>query len=466
MIFAVVGAGGKTSLIKKLAQKYALEGKKVFITTSTHMFIEKETLLSDDPKEIIEYMDKNKIVMAGIKDHNKIKALSMDTYYKVCEQSDVVFIEADGSKHLPLKFLNDNEPVIYDNVDEIIIVYGMHALNQKAKDCIFRLELCHQYYNIDEYEIIDEKHLVNIVKKGYIDVMKEKYNDKKISLYGANAKTLYEKVISSLIDADYDISLVNKDWFTCAPTLIILGAGHVSMFLVKMASLLGFYIKVIDDRKDLLTKDRLEGADELICDSFDNIDIYLQDDAYYVVVTREHKDDFKCVKAILNRGLYRYLGMIGSKTKISKTYENLYNTGITKEQTDTIFAPIGLDIQARTPAEISISILAEIINEKNKISVSSISRELSEVNDDGVLCIIIEKSGSSPRGVGSMMFVGKDYIIDSIGGGAVEHQAIKDARTIDRVCIKDYSLNDRTKMELGMICGGTNKVLYIPIKKS
>lgn len=461
MVISVVGAGGKTTLIKKLASYYASKGKKVFITTSTHMFIEEDTLLSDDPNEIIEHLNNHQIVMAGVKENNKIKSLSIDTYIEVCKHADVVLVEADGSKHLPLKFLKENEPVIYENTDEIIIVYGMHALNQKAKDVVFRLELS----NINEDEIITEQHLMNIVQKGYVDVLKEKYKDKKITLYGANAKTLYEKVIASLIEANEDVSLVKKEWFATEPKLIIMGAGHVSLALVEMASLVGFDIKVIDDRNDLVTKERFEGANELICDSFDHIDNYLEEDAYYVVVTREHKDDFKCVKAILNKGKYTYLGMIGSKTKIAKTYENLYQVGISKAQTDTIFAPIGLNINARTPSEIAVSILAEIIHEKNKISISSVSKQLLEVDDDGVLCIIIEKSGSSPRGVGSMMFVGNGYTIDSIGGGAVEHQAIEDSKTIKDVCIKEYSLNDRTKLELGMICGGYNKVLFIPIKK-
>lgn len=465
MVISVVGAGGKTTLIKKLASHYASLGKKVFITTSTHMFIEEDTLLSDDPIVIIEHLHKHQIVMAGVKENNKIKALSYDTYLEVCKHADVVLVEADGSKHLPLKFLKENEPVIYENTDEIIVLYGMHALNQKAKDVVFRLELNDRYYPIQNDQLITAQVLVNIVSKGYVDVLRQKYPDKKITLYGANAKSLYEKVIASLIDANVDITLVKKEWFASEPKLIIMGAGHVSLALVKMASLVGFDIKVIDDRKDLMTTERFEDANELICDSFEHIENYLEDDAYYVVVTREHKDDFKCVKAILNKGKYAYLGMIGSKTKIAKTYDNLYQVGITKQQTDTIFAPIGLNINGRTPAEIAVSILAEIVNEKNKAHISSVSKQLLEVDDDGVLCIIIEKTGSSPRGVGSMMFVGNSYTIDSIGGGAVEHQAIEDSKTIDCVCMKEYSLNDRTKLELGMICGGTNKVLFIPIKK-
>ena len=66
MIIAVVGSGGKTTLIKKLAEKYRAQGKKVFVTTTTHMFIEEDTLLTDDANTIIGVLREKGYVMAGI----------------------------------------------------------------------------------------------------------------------------------------------------------------------------------------------------------------------------------------------------------------------------------------------------------------------------------------------------------------------------------------------------------------
>ena len=155
--------------------------------------------------------------------------------------------------------------------------------------------------------------------------------------------------------------------------------------------------------------------------------------------------------------------MIGSKLKVSKQMENLAKEGFGKEVLDSIFAPIGLNINAVTPAEIAVSILAQIIQEKNKKHISSISTKLLECKKPGVLCIIIEKHGSSPRGVGSMMLVCEDEIIDSIGGGAVEYAAIEDAKECSSIMIKEYALNNKDSIRLGMICGGTNKVLFVPL---
>ena len=75
MIKAVVGSGGKTTLIHRMAEKYLSEGKKVFVTTSTHMYIEKDTVISDNADEIISVMQDKGCVMAGTaetKDERKI----------------------------------------------------------------------------------------------------------------------------------------------------------------------------------------------------------------------------------------------------------------------------------------------------------------------------------------------------------------------------------------------------------
>ena len=108
MITAVVGFGGKTTLIKELAKQYTSQGKKVFVTTTTHMLIEEDTLLTDDADVIIAELKSKGYAMAGVADGIKIKALSDDTYAKVCEYADVVLVEADGSKKMPLKYPNDS----------------------------------------------------------------------------------------------------------------------------------------------------------------------------------------------------------------------------------------------------------------------------------------------------------------------------------------------------------------------
>ena len=112
MIIAVVGSGGKTTLIKKLAQQYREAGKTVLVTTTTHMFIEEDTLLTDDPDTIIRALRETGYAMAGISDGKKISALSRETFEAVCPHADVMLVEADGSRMHPLKYPKETEPVI------------------------------------------------------------------------------------------------------------------------------------------------------------------------------------------------------------------------------------------------------------------------------------------------------------------------------------------------------------------
>ena len=461
-IKAVVGAGGKTTWIHQYARECVKKGKKVFVTTSTHMYIEEDTLLTDCADDIIGVLEKQHYVMAGLLDNKKIKPLSIDTYYKVCRHADVVLIEADGSRNMPVKFPASREPVIYDNVDEIVVIMGLHAMNRRLAETAQRPELVKKCLSISDNTRLNAVHIQMLIEKGYVKPLREKYPEKKVSIQPAHDQSLYQRAVASLMAAEADVSLITEEWFSPQPTLIILGGGHISCDLVKIASCLDFHIRVMDDREEFARPERFPLADEVICDSFDHLEQYLEPGAYYVVVTRGHKDDFVCVKTILSHE-YQYVGMIGSRRKVQKTHEDLLGSGILQEKIETLHAPIGLDIQAVTPPEIAVSILAEIIAEKNSRQASSVSRELLDVREKGTLCIIIEKKGSSPRGEGSMMFVGENRILGSVGGGAVEFAAIEEAKKNTGVRVKEYHLNNKDSGNLGMVCGGSNKILFIPV---
>ena len=273
---------------------------------------------------------------------------------------------------------------------------------------------------------------------------------------------LYERALAGLRAAGLEEGLISPSWFRPQPCLVICGGGHVGCELAKLASMVDLRVQVIDDRSEFACRERFPGAEKVICDSFDHLKGHLVEDAFYVVATRGHRDDYACVRAILPTP-HRYLGMIGSRGKVAAAMDRLRSEGFSEDALAGIFAPIGLKINAVTPTEIAVSILAQIIQEKNREHAASASRELLQVQEHGVLCIITEKQGSAPRGVGSMMFVGRDRVIDSIGGGPVEFAAIRDAREITCAQEKTYRLNHEDGGRLGMVCGGSNRVLFIPV---
>ena len=249
------------------------------------------------------------------------------------------------------------------------------------------------------------------------------------------------------------------------PQLIILGGGHVSQPVAKIGKMLGFHVTVMDDREEFVTKERFPDADRLIQGTYEEIPekIPVYENAYYVIVTRGHLGDSASARQILKRP-YVYLGMIGSRNKVKLTREKLLREGFTEDQLNTIHAPIGLPIGGHMPAEIAVSITAEIVQEKNKYNVSYIDEAVEKAvweKEKGVMITIISKRGSSPRGTGSKMFLDREgRSHGSIGGGNVEFQALKYAPKAQHGEIKSYNLSNQGGANLGMICGGEVEVIY------
>lgn len=462
MITAVVGAGGKTTLVHTLAERYRSEGKKVFVTTTTHMFKEPDSLVTDCADDIICQLNTTGYVMAGSDCGEKISSLPSEVYESVCHVADEVLVEADGSKHLPIKYPNDTEPVIPENADRIIIVCGLHALEKPAMEVAHRLENVKRCLNIQDDTIITPEHIQQLVQKGYKEKLMEKYPDKEILIHASHDGSLYQRAIASAMENGIDVSILQKEWFAPQPCIFICGAGHVGKQLAAMAAQLDIHVRVLDPRPELANAENFPTAEAIYCEPFDQLKDHLDPNYFYVIVTPGHQDDYTCARTILNSS-YRYLGMIGSRGKVAKTRDRLLADGISEEQLSTLHAPIGLSIGAVTPGEIAVSILAEIIQVKNRIGSSSASEELLNSLEHGVLCIITQKTGSTPRGVGSMMLVTPDGQIDTVGGGSIENAVIQQARETPAAGISTYYLDSSEGSKLGMICGGTNTILFLPM---
>ena len=164
------------------------------------------------------------------------------------------------------------------------------------------------------------------------------------------------------------------DPIAAAPALYIIGAGHVGWHLAKFAGDAGFRIHVVDDREKFANRDRFPAADTIVVDDLSawlhRAD--LPPTAYVVVVTRGHTHDFEAVRAMAARDL-RYLGLIGSRAKVARIFEALDAEGMPGECLARVHAPIGLAIGAISPAEIAVSILAELIAVRHGKDASPLS---------------------------------------------------------------------------------------------
>lgn len=149
-------------------------------------------------------------------------------------------------------------------------------------------------------------------------------------------------------------------------TIYIIGGGHVGLALSKVMSFLNFNIIIIDNRSGLQTMELNTFADEKIVINYDEIDNYLVEGehSYVAIVSHSHKSDRFILQKVINRN-FKYVGMMGSKSKVKNVINEMRQLGIADEKIKRIHSPIGIKINSETPEEIAISIAAEIIKIRN-----------------------------------------------------------------------------------------------------
>ena len=151
-----------------------------------------------------------------------------------------------------------------------------------------------------------------------------------------------------------------------SPDLYIVGAGHVGFHLARLAHEVGFRVHVVDDREKFANSERFPHAVEVVADDIPSwiARTALPQHACVVIVTRGHTNDLEALRALAPREL-RYLGLIGSRAKVARIYDQLVADQMSPDTLKHVHAPIGLDIGAVTPQEIAVSILAELIAVKH-----------------------------------------------------------------------------------------------------
>ena len=260
--------------------------------------------------------------------------------------------------------------------------------------------------------------------------------------------------------------------------LILLGGGHIAQPLFAMASMLDFSVTVVDDRIAFANSERFPEATQVICNSFRSAisDLKIRATDYVCVITRGHRWDGECLREILIGTLPSYLGMIGSKRRVEGLLGVLAREGFSTDLLDRIHAPIGLKINAQTPAEIAVSICGEMIAHRRKYVRKDQNIALSQTNTDYAMlrflaentqpkayALVLSSTGSTPVKPGAMMavdYLGKGY--GTIGGGCSEAAVMVRARKIMGTggsCVVEIDMSNEVAESEGMVCGGTMRVL-------
>ena len=276
--------------------------------------------------------------------------------------------------------------------------------------------------------------------------------------------------VHHLWDGD-ELTLIEQ--YAPKPRMIILGGGHIALPMAHMAKMVDFSVTVFDDRPMYANPERFPDADKVICDDFSRAfsRLNIRKSDYVVIVTRGHKRDADCLEGVLQGEIPAYVGMIGSRRRVAIVLSQLEEKGYSKTDIGKVFTPIGLHIGGVTPAEISVSIIAEIIkvkrlDRKDEPDVTSnieIVEWLAEYGDEADATItILRTAGSVPRETGAKMAMTYEgRTINTIGGGCAEAGVMQEARAV----IKDggykivkVDMTDSAE-EDGMVCGGEMEVI-------
>lgn len=163
------------------------------------------------------------------------------------------------------------------------------------------------------------------------------------------------------------------------PPVLVVGGGHVGQAVARVAKHAGFRVTVVDDRPEVVTQERFPFVDRRLVGGTELLesDISVDGSTFVVVVTRGHRFDKDWVEAFVD-SWPMYLGMIGSATKVKRTFEQMSAGGISDETLSKIHAPIGLDIGAETPDEIAVSVVAEMIAVRHGVTDTAMLKEKPE----------------------------------------------------------------------------------------
>ena len=165
-----------------------------------------------------------------------------------------------------------------------------------------------------------------------------------------------------------------------APLLVVIGAGHVGKAVVHLAKWLGFRVAVCDDRAEFCTPEATPEADAYFPVTMDKLPEHIKIDKRTILIltTRGSSVDAAGIAPLLDSAA-AYIGVIGSRRRWATTAKALKEKGVAEEKIAKVHSPMGLELQAETPEEIAVSILAEVMMVREKATGKSMRQKAESV---------------------------------------------------------------------------------------
>jgi len=205
---------------------------------------------------------------------------------------------------------------------------------------------------------------IKAIKEGKPKVVKYAFREDNVPLGAYRTGLICGGILTVFIDV-----------FNPKPRAIIFGVGHVGKPLAKILASLGFRVCIVSDNPKRANREEFPEVDEIIVDKWDNAieKANISEKDYVLAVHGAIEYDYKVLKRAIERKA-KYVGLLGSRTKVSKLLERLEREGLSKDSyIGRLYAPVGLDIGAKTPEEIAVSIAAEMLMIDRKASGKHLS---------------------------------------------------------------------------------------------
>jgi len=174
-----------------------------------------------------------------------------------------------------------------------------------------------------------------------------------------SVRRVYDAGLAGATEGEVDVFI---EVFAPSPHLILFGGDHIAIPLTNYAKELGFRVTIVDARSRFANRERFPNADEIIVAWPDKAfaRLIVDQSCYIAILSHDPKLDEPATRGALQTSA-RYIGAIGARKTHTDRRARLAREGFTAEQIDRIHGPIGLDLGGRTPAEIALSIIAEIV---------------------------------------------------------------------------------------------------------
>lgn len=162
-VCAVIGGGGKTSLVFALGEFLAAQGRRVVITTTTHMGWRPDVVSPQSPEELNGRLRPGRVVLAGRPGEAAHKMVGIPTAWYGQFGADHILVEADGSRCHPLKYHRSNEPMVPEGAGLVVQVAGLSALDRPAGEVLH----CWEWSGVPADRIVDEDCVVRLLRRGF-----------------------------------------------------------------------------------------------------------------------------------------------------------------------------------------------------------------------------------------------------------------------------------------------------------